>query len=66
MRMALSPWKILRTLALAATMTGIMTLARPLGALPAGLLGVVFFACGLFAARIVNIAELRSLRAERP
>jgi O-antigen/teichoic acid export membrane protein len=66
MHASLSPWKILRTAALAAAMAGIMTLARPLGLLPAGLLGVVFFACGLFVADIVSVAELRSLRAERP
>jgi O-antigen/teichoic acid export membrane protein len=66
MRLRLSPWKMLRTLALATAMTGVMILARPLGLFPAGILGVLFYACGLLAVRIVNIDEVRSLRAERP
>jgi O-antigen/teichoic acid export membrane protein len=65
LRLRPSPWKLLRTLALAAAMLGVMILARPLGLFPAGALGVLFYACGLLAARIVNVEELRSLRAER-
>jgi O-antigen/teichoic acid export membrane protein len=65
LRLRLSPWKLLRIFALALAMTGVMILARPLGLFPAGILGVLFYACGLLAARIVNLDELRSLRAER-
>jgi O-antigen/teichoic acid export membrane protein len=65
LRLRLSPWKLLRIVALALAMTGVMILSRPLGLLPAGILGVLFYAGGLVAARIVNLNELRSLRAER-
>jgi O-antigen/teichoic acid export membrane protein len=65
LRLRLSPWKLLRILALALAMTGLMILARPLGLFPAGVLGVLFYAGGLLATRIVNVNELRSLRAER-
>ncbi len=65
LRLRLSPWKLLRTLALAAAMTGVMFLARPLGLFPAGILGVLFYAAGLLVTRIVNMEELRSLRVER-
>lgn len=66
MRMRLSPWKILRTMALATAMTGVMFLAKPLGLFPAGIIGVLFYGCGLLAVRIVNVDEVRALRAERP
>jgi O-antigen/teichoic acid export membrane protein len=65
MRLRLSPWKLLRILALALAMTGVMVLARPLGLFPAGIIGVLFYGCGLLAVRVVNLDELRSLRAER-
>jgi O-antigen/teichoic acid export membrane protein len=65
MRMRLSPWRILRTLGLAAAMTAVMELAAPLGLLPAGILGVLFYAAGLLALRIVDWGELRALRAQR-
>jgi O-antigen/teichoic acid export membrane protein len=65
MKAQLSPLKIMRTVVLATVMTGVMFVAKPLGLFPAGILGVLFYAGGLFAARIVNVAELRSLRAER-
>jgi O-antigen/teichoic acid export membrane protein len=65
LRLRLSPWKLLRTAILAGAMTGAMVLARPLGLLPAGILGVLLYAGGLLVARIVNVSELRSLRAER-
>lgn len=65
LHLRLSPWKLLRTVALALAMTGVMILSRPLGLFPAGILGVLFYACGLLIARIVNVDELRSLRAER-
>jgi O-antigen/teichoic acid export membrane protein len=64
-RMRLLPWKLLRTVALAAAMTGVMILARPLGLFPAGILGILFYACGLLLMRIVNVDEVRALRAER-
>jgi O-antigen/teichoic acid export membrane protein len=65
LRLRLSPWKLLRTVALAAAMTGLMVLARPLGLIPAGVIGVAFYAVGLFGARIVNLSELRALREQR-
>ncbi|HKH78833.1 MAG TPA: polysaccharide biosynthesis C-terminal domain-containing protein, partial [Solirubrobacteraceae bacterium] len=53
--------KMLRATALAAGMTGVMVLARPLGLIPAGTIGVLVYACGLLALRIVNREELRAL-----
>jgi O-antigen/teichoic acid export membrane protein len=55
------PGKLLRTVALAAAMTGVMVLARPLGLIPAGTIGVLAYAGGLLALRILNRDELRSL-----
>lgn len=65
LKLRLSPWRLLRTLALAATMTGVMVLARPLGLVPAAIAGAVFYGVGVFAARIVDLDRLRALRAER-
>jgi O-antigen/teichoic acid export membrane protein len=65
MRLRLASGKLLRTLLLAGLMTGVMTLTRPLGLVPAGLLGVLFYAGGLFALRIVDWGELMALRAEK-
>lgn len=62
MRMAPSPWSILRTVALAAAMVGVMDLAKPLGLLPAGTIGVLFYAAGLLVLRIVGRDQLRVLR----
>jgi O-antigen/teichoic acid export membrane protein len=62
LRLRLAPGRMLRTLALAGAMTGLMILARPLGLVPAGLLGVLFYAGGLFVLRIVDRDELMSLR----
>jgi O-antigen/teichoic acid export membrane protein len=53
--------KMLRATALAAGMTGVMALARPLGLIPAGTIGVLAYACGLLALRIVDRGELRTL-----
>lgn len=64
MRLRLSAGRLLRTVLLAGAMTAVMTLARPLGLLPAGTLGVLFYLGGLFALRILDWAELRSLRAQ--
>jgi O-antigen/teichoic acid export membrane protein len=55
------PAKMLRTVVLAACMTGAMILAKPLGLIPAGVIGVLAYAGGLFALRIVNRDELRAL-----
>jgi O-antigen/teichoic acid export membrane protein len=62
----LAAGKLLRTLALAGLMTGVMVLCRPLGLLPAGLIGVLFYTAGLFALRIVDWGELMALRAQNP
>jgi O-antigen/teichoic acid export membrane protein len=63
--LTLSPWKLARTLAVAAAMTGVMVLARPLGLVPAGAIGVAFYCAALPLARILDVEQLRSLRAER-
>jgi PST family polysaccharide transporter len=65
LRLRIAPWRLLRTLALASAMTGVMFLAAPLGLLPAGVIGVLFYVGGLFALRIVYLEELRALRAQR-
>ena len=61
MRLRLGLGKILRTLALAAVMTGAMSRTAFLGLIPAGLIGVLLYAGGLFALRIVNRDELRAI-----
>lgn len=68
LRLRPHPAKILRTVVLAAGMTGVMILARPLGLIPAGLIGVLAYAGGLLTLRIVNRDELRALagRGEAP
>jgi O-antigen/teichoic acid export membrane protein len=63
LRLRLRPWKILGVVALATAMTGVMVLARPLGLVPAGALGVGLFAAGTARLRIVDFASLRALRA---
>ena len=65
LKLRLSPWRLLRTFALAAAMTGVMVLARPLGLIPAAILGTAFYGVGVFVARIVELDRLRALRAER-
>jgi O-antigen/teichoic acid export membrane protein len=60
-RLQLRPAKMLRAAALAAGMTGAMILAKPLGLIPAGTIGVLAYVGGLFALRIVNRDELRTL-----
>lgn len=69
----LDPSKMLRATGLAAGMTGAMILARPLGLVPAGVIGVLGYAGGLLLLRVVNREELRALigrdvppRAEPP
>lgn len=61
MRLRLNPDKALRTVALAAGMTGVMIFAKPLGLVPTGLLGMIAYAGGLMALRIVDREELRAL-----
>jgi hypothetical protein len=43
-------------------MTGVMTLTAFLGLIPASLIGGLLYVGGLFALRIVNRDELRTLR----
>jgi O-antigen/teichoic acid export membrane protein len=65
LHMRLTPWRLLRTLALAAAMTGLMVILRPLGLIPAGVIGVLFYAGGALVFRIVDPRELLALRAQR-
>jgi PST family polysaccharide transporter len=51
--------RIARTVLLAAAMTGVMAACAPLGLIPAGLIGVAFYALGLFLLRIINADEIR-------
>jgi len=60
-----SAWKLLGALGMAAAMTGVMVLTRPLGLVPAGAIGVLFYAAGLLLTRTVDMRELRALRAQR-
>ncbi len=61
MRLRPKAARIVRTVALAAAMTGVMVLARPLGFIPAGTIGLLWYAGGLLALRIINRDELRML-----
>ncbi len=61
MRLRLRVGKIFRTVVLAAVMTGAMALTAFLGLIPASLIGGLVYVGGLFALRIVNREELRSL-----
>jgi O-antigen/teichoic acid export membrane protein len=61
MRLRPHPAKTLRAAVLAAGMTGVMVLAKPLGLIPAGVIGVLAYAGGLLAFRVVNRDELRAL-----
>ena len=65
LRLRIVPWRILSVVAIAAAMTGAMVLARPLGLIPAGLIGGLVYAGGLFGLRVIRVDELRSLRAQR-
>ena len=64
LQLRLVPWRMLRTVALAAAMTGVMILLRPWGLLPAGAIGVLFYVVGLFVVRVVDRDELRAIRAQ--
>lgn len=61
LQLRVSVGRIGRTLILAAAMTGAMALASPLGLIPAGTIGVLFYAGGLLVLRIVDRDELRTL-----
>ena len=65
LRLRVAPWRMIRTVVVAAGMTGVMVLAAPLGLFPAGILGGLTYVGGLFALRVVRPDELRALRAER-
>lgn len=64
MRFAPSPRKLIATLALAAAMTALMSIARPLGLIPAGAIGVAFYVTGLLGLRIVDVASLLRVRRQ--
>jgi O-antigen/teichoic acid export membrane protein len=61
LRLAPAPWRLARTVLLAGAMTAVMLLSRGLGLLPAGILGVAFYAAGLFLLGIVRPSQLRAL-----
>lgn len=65
LRLRLSARRLMRTLLLAAVMAGAMIFARPLGLLPTATLGVMLYAVGLFALRIVDREELLALQRRR-
>jgi O-antigen/teichoic acid export membrane protein len=58
----IAPGKLIRTVLLAAAMTGVMALAAPAGLVVAGLSGLLLYTGGIFALGIVRRDELRSLR----
>jgi O-antigen/teichoic acid export membrane protein len=66
LKLRLGLGKPLKTVVLAAAMTGLMILMRPLGLIPAGLLGVLFYVIGVLLARIVDRKELALLRRGDP
>lgn len=65
LRLRVKPWRLLATLLVAAVMTGVMMLAAPLGLIPASVIGGVVYVGGLFALRVIDLDELRALRAQR-
>jgi O-antigen/teichoic acid export membrane protein len=65
LRLRVRPWRLLATATVAAAMTGAMALAAPLGLLPAAILGGLLYVVGLFALRVIDLDELRALRAAR-
>jgi O-antigen/teichoic acid export membrane protein len=62
LKLRISVWKPIKAAALAAAMTGLMILMRPLGLFPAGILGVLFYVGGLLVLRIVDRSELAVLK----
>jgi O-antigen/teichoic acid export membrane protein len=65
LRLRVKPWRLLGTLAVAAAMLGAMELASPLGMVPAAIVGGLGYVGGLFALRVLDLDELRALRASR-
>jgi O-antigen/teichoic acid export membrane protein len=62
LRLRLSVGKLIRALAAAAAMTGVMLAVRPAGLVPAGIVGVLVYTAGLLLLRILSLADLRTLR----
>jgi len=65
LHLRLSPRRMVRATLAAALMAGAMLLTRPLGLLPALSVGGLVYVGALFALRVVSIAEIRTLRAQR-
>jgi len=65
LRLRVKPWRLVGTVAVAAAMTGAMALAAPLGLIPAGLIGSAVYVGGLVGARVLDLEELRALRAAK-
>lgn len=65
LRLPIAIGRLMRVVALAAAMTWLMSLAEPLGLVPAGLIGAAFYLLGLLGLRIIDLDELRSLRRRR-
>jgi O-antigen/teichoic acid export membrane protein len=63
LRLSVAPGKLIKTLVLAAAMTGVMLLARPLGLFPAAILGGLLYVFGVPALGILRWSELRGLKA---
>jgi O-antigen/teichoic acid export membrane protein len=66
LRLPVTPWRILRVIAIAVAMVAVMELTAPLGLFPAGLIGLAVYVAGLFALRVVELDELRALRSGAP
>lgn len=62
LRMLPALGRLARVVLVAASTTGVTELASPLGLVPAGLIGALFYVVGLLALRVVDIDELRALR----
>jgi O-antigen/teichoic acid export membrane protein len=65
LRLRVRPWRLLGTLAVAVATAGTMELTAPLGLIPAALVGGLTYVGGLFALRVIDVDELRALRAQR-
>ncbi|HEY2603723.1 MAG TPA: flippase [Thermoleophilaceae bacterium] len=65
LRLRIRLGRILRTFAVAAAMTGVMELLKPFGFILAGIVGLLFYAGALFAVRVIDVDEVRALRASR-
>jgi O-antigen/teichoic acid export membrane protein len=65
LRLRLVPWRILRTLVVAAAAGAAMAAAGELGLVPGLVAGAVVYPAGLLALRVVRVEELRSLRRQK-